>query len=121
MDKLIFLMDAIEMSIVSTGKLDISLQTQVSEKEESFTEVKKKSTRGNKPKDQNSSKKEKEFKTPHFVGIVPFWGTQKLDDTKLDNILKITAGQKLLGNKEVIRWFIWRLKFPFKANPKGRK
>jgi len=107
-------MDTMDISIIApTGELDISLQTQEpeiqtqeSEKEESFTEVKKKSTRGRKPKDQNSPKKEKEFKT------------QKLDDTKLDKILKVTTGQKLLGNKEVIRWLYGDLSFLSKQTQK---
>lgn len=125
-------MDTMEISIIEpTGELDISQDPieqpienpiedpiEQPEKDESFTEVKKKSTRGRKPKDPNSQKKEKEFKTPHFVGSVPQKGTQKLDDTKLDNILKITAGQKLLGNKEVIRWLYGDLSFLSKQTQK---
>jgi hypothetical protein len=79
-------------------------EVKVDVKDDTFTEVKKKSTRGRKPKDatQTSSskvKKEKEFKT------------QKMDDTKMDSLLKVTAGQKLLANKEVIRWLYGDLSF----------
>lgn len=106
-------MDTIDISIIEhTGELDISLEPteepikepkEEPKEETTFTEVKKKSTRGRKPKDQ---KKEKEFKT------------QKIDDSKLDAILKVTAGQKLLANKDVIRWLYGDLSFLSKQTQK---
>ena len=129
-------MDTMDISIIEhTGELDISLEpikepikesieepkeepidepikepieelTKVLTDDSTFTEVKKKSTRGRKPKDSNSPKKEKEFKT------------QKIDDAKVDSILKVTAQQKLLANKEVIRWLYGDLSFLSKQTQK---
>jgi hypothetical protein len=83
-------------SVVKTDIIDTV------EKTDTFTEVKKKTTRVKNPK----VKKEKEFKT------------QKIDDTKVDAILKVTAGQKLLANKEVIRWLYGDLSFLSKQTQK---